>query len=109
LDGVSFAPLLDRPGAASKDAIFHAYPRNVSSRGGVLVGRAVRTARYRLVEWKLPGAGPETADLELYDYQADPAETRNLAADQPSVVASLRALLSKQGEAAPPFRPRPAP
>ena len=59
----------------------------------------MRTARYRLVEWKQPGGAPETADLELYDYEADPAETRNLAADEPSVVATLRALLAAQGEA----------
>jgi iduronate 2-sulfatase len=108
LDGVSFAKLLDRPDAASKEAIFHAYPRNVASRGGFLVGRAVRTGRYRLVEWKQPGAAPDTADIELYDYETDPAETRNLAPDEPSVVVKLRALLTGQGEAQPPLRPAPA-
>ena len=108
LDGNSFARLLDREGAATKAAIFHAYPRNVPRRGGFLIGRAVRTARYRLVEWKQPGGAPETADLELYDYEADPAETRNLAADEPSVVATLRALLAAQGEAKLPPPPQPA-
>lgn len=39
--------------------------------------------------------------LELYDYEADPAETRNLAADRPEVVAPLRALLARQPEAKP--------
>ena len=79
LDGISVATLLDRRDASPREAIFHAYPRNVPGRGGALIGRAVRTSRYRLVEWKQPGAAPDTADIELYDYQTDPAETRNLA------------------------------
>ena len=39
--------------------------------------------------------------LELYDYEADPAETKNLAAEQPAIVAQLRAILAKQPEAKP--------
>ncbi|HSB60493.1 MAG TPA: sulfatase [Vicinamibacteria bacterium] len=108
LDGISFARLLDQPGSSTREAVFHAYPREVPSRGGALVGRAVRTERYRLVEWKQPGAPPGTAEMELYDYETDPGETRNLAADQPAVVGELRARLAAQGEAKPPLRP-PAP
>jgi iduronate 2-sulfatase len=103
LDGISVAPLLDRRDASLRDAIFHAYPRNVPGRGA-LVGRAVRTSRYRLVEWKPPGAASDIAEIELYDYQRDPEETRNLAPDEPSLVAKLRALLTAQGEAKPQFR-----
>jgi iduronate 2-sulfatase len=69
-----------------------------------MIGRAVRTARHRLVEWKKIGAPPDSAVLELYDYESDPAETKNLAADQPEVVARLRALLAKQPEAKPQVR-----
>jgi iduronate 2-sulfatase len=104
LDGISVASLLDRPDGSSKDAIFHAYPRNVPTRGGALIGRAVRTSRYRLVEWKRPGAAPDTAEIELYDYQTDPGETRNVATEEPSLVAKLRALLTAQGEAVPQVR-----
>jgi iduronate 2-sulfatase len=104
LDGISVAGLLDRREPSLRDAIFHAYPRNVPSRGGALIGRAVRTSRYRLVEWKRPGAAPETAEIELYDYSKDPGETRNLAPDEPSVVAKLRALLTAQREAVPQVR-----
>jgi len=39
--------------------------------------------------------------LELYDYEADSDETKNLAADKPEVVAQLRAILAKQPEAKP--------
>ena len=75
-------------------------------RGGCerAIGRAVRTERHRLVEWKKPGAPTETAILELYDYVADPEETKNLANSQPVVVARLQALLAKQPEAKPQVR-----
>ena len=100
LDGNSLVAVLGDPAHASKEAIFHAYPRNRQPEGAIL-GRAVRTERYRLVEWKKPGAANETAEFELYDYQTDPLETKNLASEQPEVVAKLRALLAKEPEAKP--------
>ncbi len=98
LDGRSFVATLRDAQAPTKPAIFHAYPRSRPGDGAIL-GRAVRTARHRLVEWKKPGAAAATADLELYDYVTDPLETRNLAPAQPAVVAELRALLAAQPEA----------
>jgi iduronate 2-sulfatase len=104
LDGRSFVPVLRDAKAQSKDAILHVYPRNPQGKGP-LIGRAVRTERYRLVEWKRPDAAADTAELELYDYVADPGETRNLAASQPEVVAELRAILAREPEAKPQLRP----
>ena len=90
-----------RPAASEiKEAIFHAYPRSPRNVGPIL-GRSVRTERYRLVEWKKPGTPADTAELELYGYQTDPAETKNLVGEQPNVVAKLRALLAAQPEAKP--------
>ncbi len=98
LDGASFAGVLKTPSAKTKEAVYHVYPRND------LMGRAVRTERYRLVEWKKIGAPASGAVLELYDYEADPAETKNLATEKPEVVAGLRALLAAQPEAKPQIR-----
>jgi iduronate 2-sulfatase len=102
LDGTSFVSVLKDPRTDMKEAITHVYPR------GERLGRALRTARYRLVEWKKPGAAAETAEWELYDYDADPEETKNLAREQLAVVARLRAVLAKQPEAKPQLRRGPA-
>ena len=95
LDGRSFAALWANPAAAHRDHVIHVYPR------GPRLGRALRTDRYRLVEWKIPGGNPATAEFELYDYSDDPGETKNFAAERPAVVTQLRALLATHPEAKP--------
>jgi len=100
IDGVSLVPVLRDPTAAVKDHAYHVFPRNRPGVGETF-GRAIRTARHRLVEWKKSGAPADTADLELYDYESDPGETQNLAATQPEVVARLRAILARHPEAKP--------
>jgi iduronate 2-sulfatase len=100
IEGRSLVPVLRDPSAPTKEAIFHVYPRSPRGKGEIL-GRAVRTARYRLVEWKKPDEPSETADLELYDYEADPGERKNLAATQPETVSKLRAILATQPEGKP--------
>jgi iduronate 2-sulfatase len=101
LDGKSFANALSDPAAPTKDHIIHVFPRNQ------LLGRAVRTARYRMVEWKKPGAAPDTAEIELYDYESDPLETKNFATEKPEIVAQLRAMLAKEPEANPQIKANP--
>jgi iduronate 2-sulfatase len=85
IDGVSLVPVLRDPAARVRDHAYHAYPKQK-------LGRAIRTDRYRLVAWqRIDGTG--NTDLELYDYQTDPHETRNLAAEQPAVVERLLTIL----------------
>lgn len=95
IDGKSFASLLEQTSPSPRDHVIHVYPR------GNLLGRAIRTERYRLVEWKKIGDDVGSAEYELYDYEKDPAESKNLAASQPEVVAKLKALLASHPEAKP--------
>ena len=88
IDGVSLVPVLKNPKARVRDHAFHAYPRRK-------LGRAIRTERYRLVEWKNHAKPDEATEYELYDYQSDPHETQNHVATRPKVVAQLKAILAK--------------
>jgi len=97
IDGLSLVPVLRDPSKRARDHAFHCFPR-------AKLGRAIRTERYRLVEWKHVGQPADSAELELYDYETDPHETRNLAAQQPQVVAQLRSILAKYPEAIDPHR-----
>ncbi|MDF1754550.1 MAG: sulfatase-like hydrolase/transferase [Verrucomicrobiales bacterium] len=92
IDGVSLAPVLSDAAKRVRNHAFHAYPKKT-------LGRAIRTERYRLVEWKNPGASAESAELELYDYETNPNETKNLANEKAEVVAELRKILNTYPEA----------
>jgi iduronate 2-sulfatase len=99
MDGVSLVPVLRDPDARVRDHAYHAFPRQRD--GQPIIGRSIRTERYRLVEWKKPGAPSSTADLELYDYESDPEETRNVADSNPAVVRQLQEILTRHPEAKP--------
>ncbi len=102
LDGLSLVPVLRDPAVRIRNHAYHAFPRQRA--GELVIGRAIRTERYRLVEWKKPGAAAETADLELYDYVKDPEETKNLAASQKETVRELRHVLAGHPEAKAPLK-----
>lgn len=99
LDGTSLGAALRDPAAAREGVAWQVYPR------GDYIGRAVRTPRHRLIEWRRPGDAPGAAGWELYDYEADPAESRNLADEQPELVAALRPWLESLPPPRPPWRP----
>ncbi len=92
IDGVSLVPVLRDTAARVRDHAYHAYPK-------AKLGRSIRTPRFRLVQWKQPGADETTAEYELYDYVKDPLETKNLASHRPKKVAELKAILAKYPEA----------
>lgn len=103
LDGRSQAAVVKSPGTEVRKSIIHVYPR-----GAGLMGRAIRTDRYRLVEWKKLGEPTESAVYELYDYQTDALETKNLAQERPDVLAEMKAILATHPEARPQIRPNQA-
>ncbi len=76
LEGTSFKPLLDNPNLAWKKAAFSLYPREVAGVGDVM-GRTIRTDRYRYVEWA--NADKSFFKIELYDHQTDPDENHSIA------------------------------
>ncbi len=78
LAGKSLVPLLDRPDRRIKNA---AYTQIAFED---IRGLAVRTDRYRYIQWHGRGGGEE-----LYDHTTDPGEFQNLA-DKPAMVRVLR-------------------
>lgn len=92
-DGISMVPVIRNPMARVRNHAYHCFPR-----GGRL-GRAIRTDRYRMVEWKKIGASAETAEYELYDYQNGETETKNIASENPAVLNQLKKILAQHPEA----------
>jgi len=48
--------------------------------GGSVVGRSIKTDRYRYTAW-IERASDAVVARQLYDHQVDPLEAKNLAAD----------------------------
>lgn len=94
IDGDSFVPILKGEPSDIGQHAYHCFPK-----AGRL-GRAIRTDRYRLVEWKRIGSN-DRADYELYDYMTDPRETKNLAKKHPDVLKHLKAILETHPAAKP--------
>lgn len=89
LEGLSFVPLLERPDAPWKRAVFGEYQRTHPAHGKVS-GRTLRTDRYRLIEWTSDGF--EEAGLELYDLRDGRSERANLASapEHAELLSNLR-------------------
>jgi iduronate 2-sulfatase len=81
LQGQSLRPLLDDPRAARARPAY-----TQVTRGKEVMGRSLRTERYRYTEWDAGKQG-----TELYDHQRDPDELNNLALD-PAHAATIREL-----------------
>ena len=75
LEGTSMAPLLKDPETPWKHAAFSQFQRGFMGR---YMGRAIRTDRYRYVEWR-DWFDNRLIDAELYDHQSDPQENINIA------------------------------
>jgi iduronate 2-sulfatase len=90
--------VLGDPATRVRDHAYHAYLKRQH------LGQAIRTERYRMVQWTHRETG-ET-EFELYDYVEDPLETKNLASIRVDVLEELKAILASHPKAKP-QAPRP--
>jgi iduronate 2-sulfatase len=96
LDGIDLTAVLNNPAHHTKDAAYTVVSRTTDvsrnpSQTMDYLGRSVRTSRWRYTEWDGGKRGSE-----LYDHDADPHESHNLAGDQfyTKVISELHRLLS---------------
>jgi arylsulfatase A-like enzyme len=92
LEGISFVPLLKDPNHQWKKAAFSIwvqkkYRYDLETQ---IIGYAMKTDRYRYIEWKHTKSG-EIKARELYDHQTDPQENINVIND-PKYIDTLKEL-----------------
>ena len=90
IDGIDLTPVLKRPSKRIREYAYHAYNKRSH------LGRAIRTERYRLVEWIPHDSSENETVYELYDYKEDPLETKNLAKSKPDVLKDMLELLAQE-------------
>jgi len=100
VDGVSFAPSL--LGKKQKERPF--LYREFSGYGGQ---QAVWVGKWKGVRQKMLRKKKDPLEIELYDLDADISESRNIAAEQPKVVAEIRKLMAEQHTPSKHFPMRP--
>jgi uncharacterized sulfatase len=98
LEGVSLAPLLKDPNAERDRPAYSQVQRGTDQTpaGPPVMGRSVRTDRWRYNEWDEGRLG-----RELYEHDRDPQEYRNLAEDpaHAQVVSEMKQLLKRASRA----------
>ena len=93
LEGHSFLPLFNDPKQRWKTAAFSQYPRSLKghrhSRHGDVMGYAIRTKKYRFVQWKDWKTKVVVAS-ELYNLLDDPHEMKNIVNEKVSKAVVTR-------------------
>ncbi len=107
LEGTSFAALLDHPQLEWKQAAFSQYPRgSLKKKDKTIMGYAMRTQRYRYIEWKYLASSTVLA-RECYDHDSDPGENTNII-DAPRYAQTVQQLAQMMKAGWKAARPRAA-
>ncbi|MGQ9591151.1 MAG: arylsulfatase [Planctomycetota bacterium] len=90
LDGVSCAPCLFGREQPPRPFLYREFP----GYGGQ---QSLRLGRWKAIRTAL-GRSPAPPPLELYDLEADPGETKDVAGAHPEVIAEIEAILRREHE-----------
>ena len=93
IDGASLVPVLKDGDERVRDHAYHAYIK------GAYLGQAIRTEQYRMVRWTHLRNAEAEVEYELYDYKKDPHERKNVANDNPKIIADLDEVLNTHPKA----------
>ena len=103
-DGISVVPtLLGRGEQSEHEYLYWELPRHDSGSG--TFRDEIPSQALRMGKWKAVRPLPD-GELELYDLEADPGETQDLAAAEPAIMAKIQALLEQARQ---PPRPQTQP
>jgi choline-sulfatase len=103
--GAGLMERLSAPGEAGGEAFQHRHgfrkdPDKLKEERAILTELGTGPdEEIALVRGRWKAIGPPYGDLRLYDLEADPAETVNLAAEEPAVLAELRARMLERDAA----------
>lgn len=89
VDGRSFAPTLRGRSQRERAFLYREFP----AYGGQ---QSVISGRWKLIRQNLQRTNTPAIVNELYDLQADPTESRNVATEHPQVVTHLEAFLQRE-------------
>ncbi|MCY4780113.1 sulfatase [Sphingobacterium sp. UT-1RO-CII-1] len=92
-DGISMLPVLRDTTVRLRDHAYHSFPREGR------LGRAIRTDRYRLVEWKKINEPDAPIDYELYDYSEGKVEKKNIASERSDILEKMKSILANHPDA----------
>jgi arylsulfatase A-like enzyme len=104
LEGESLGKLIDDPDRRWEWGASSQMSRKHPATGAGLMGYSLRTERYRLTRWHNLDEDGKIEAVELYDYEEDPLETVNVAADARyvEVVEVLTAQMESGSKSGPP-------
>jgi len=97
IDGKSLVPVLKNPSAGNHSVLYWHYPHYHTGSGMVPAG-AIRSGRWKLIEWYEKSLTGMDGAYELYDLETDEGEFENLAGSLEDRTEELAAELQKWRE-----------